>query len=106
MAADRELVLNNAFFPGLAHWARTVDDWYRDGGSFNGKASDALHEAYVHVQRDSSLGVWMYEISRLVDGASPCWDLSNLCTQTENMIAASSALGVWMREMSKKPCVG
>lgn len=92
-----------SFFPGLARWAQAVDSLYLYGVSTVGSAKSNLPGAFAHVQASSPLGVWMREISSLVDSA-PCWDITELARATGGMLAPSSPFGVWVFEMSRKAC--
>lgn len=92
-----------SFFPGLARWAQAVDSLYLYGVSTVGSAKSNLPGAFAHVQASSPLGVWMREISSLVDRSTTeilSWNVLDLCRLTESQVQASSAFGVWMREMS------
>lgn len=94
-----------AFFPGLARWARVVDDKFHAEQTPSGTALGALPEAYAHVQSASPLGRWMYAVSRDLD-ASQTYNHYDLCKLTESMVPASSPFGIWMREVSARIFVG
>lgn len=88
---------------GLRAWAQVLDELYRTGVS-SGLSAEKLDEAYVHVQRDSNLGRWMYEISKQIDQSTleviTYWNLLDYCRAAAGEVCLDSDFGVWMREMS------
>lgn len=87
---------------GIREWAQVLDSEYNYGAPI-AQAESLLPIALAHVQASSPLGVWMREISSLVDRSTTeilSWNVLDLCRLTESQVQASSAFGVWMREMS------
>lgn len=99
MAANKTSAFNQ--IPGLANWARAVDDAYNWDGISPRRARELLPEAYKYVQRASGLGRWMFEISRAADTEAN-WNLLPAANLAGSQIQASSPFGVWMREVSRK----